>query len=214
MTSCSARVCAVSLFCAATLLRFDRLSEHVGEIHILDRGGDKLYVVLYKLRREVCLNRRRKLTAHPDQLLGGVARGDGLDGLRDAGDDDSLIVVDADGGVDGHRIGLAYLIVDGVGHGDLLNIRGEAHEVNALLLDAVVHLDYLLPWQLEMHAGVKRVVLDLAEGRDDTGVAGGDAREAGHHKDGDEGYAEDDAESAPKAAGLCPFRLRPRDVFW
>ena len=73
---------------------------------------------------------------------------------------------------------------------------------NPLLLDAVVHLDYLLPRQLEVHTGVERIVLDLAEGGDDTGVAGGDTREAGHHKDGDDDYAEDDAESAPRAAGF------------
>ena len=53
-----------------------------------------------------------------------------------------------------------------------------------------------------MHTGVERIVLDLAEGGDDTGVAGGDTREAGHHKDGDDDYAEDDAESAPRAAGF------------
>ena len=73
----------------------------------------------------------------------------------------------------------------------------EKQELDGLLLHAVVHLHDLLPGLDHVDAGVERIVLDVAEGRHDAGVAGGDG---GHAREDDQRRGNNQADRGKDAA--------------
>ena len=77
---------------------------------------------------------------------------------------------------------------------------------NGGFLIAVIHIDDLLPRQLEMHARFECEVLDMTEGGDDAGVT---RRHRGDAAQRDDKHAERHAAEADEAAALFAlFRQR------